>query len=233
MRGRRDSDSRSIRVNNNDHGEVKNHSRRWRFRPARHPEHCFGFGGHRVSTVSPRPRRQVTFAVLAAGVAAYTLLQSLVIPVLTGLESELHTTQSGVTWVLTANLLSASIFTPIMGRIGDVRGKKRIFMVTLAALAVGSLLAAIAPNLGVMIIARVIQGIGGGVLPLAFGIVRDEFPRERITGAVGTMAALSAAAGGLGIFLAGPIVGALGYHWLFWIPMIILVFAAEIAWIVR
>jgi EmrB/QacA subfamily drug resistance transporter len=125
-----------------------------------------------------------------------------------------------VTWVLTANLLSASVFTPIMGRIGDVRGKKRIFMVTLAALAVGSLLAAIAPNLGVMIIARVIQGIGGGVLPLAFGIVRDEFPRERITGAVSTMAALSAAAGGLGIFLAGPIVDALGYHWLFWIPMI-------------
>jgi EmrB/QacA subfamily drug resistance transporter len=173
-----------------------------------------------MSTVSPRPRRQVTFAVLAAGVATYTLLQSLVIPVLTGLESELHTTQSGVTWVLTANLLSASIFTPIMGRIGDVRGKKRIFMVTLGALAVGSLLAALAGNLWVMIIARVIQGIGGGVLPLSFGIVRDEFPHERISGAVGTMAALSAAAGGLGIFLAGPIVDALGYHWLFWIPMI-------------
>jgi hypothetical protein len=81
--GRRDSDSRSIRVNDNDHGEVKNHGRSRRFRPAGHPEHCFRFGKHRMSTVSPRPRHQVTFAVLAAGVAAYTLLQSLVIPVLT------------------------------------------------------------------------------------------------------------------------------------------------------
>jgi len=176
-----------------------------------------------MSSVSIRPRYQVSFAVLAAGVAAYTMLQSLVIPVLTGLEGELHTTQSGVTWVLTANLLSASIFTPIMGRIGDVRGKKRVFMVTLVALAVGSLVAAIAPNIWVMIIARVVQGIGGGVLPLTFAIVRDEFPRDKITGAVSTMAALAAAAGGLGIFLAGPIVEAFGYHWLFWIPLIMMV----------
>lgn len=65
------------------------------------------------------PRHQVTFVVLAAGVAAYTMVQALVIPVLTQIQGELHTTQSGVTWVLTANLLSASIFTPIMGRIGD------------------------------------------------------------------------------------------------------------------
>jgi EmrB/QacA subfamily drug resistance transporter len=176
-----------------------------------------------MSSVATRSRYQVTFAVLAAGVAAYTMLQSLVIPVLTGLEGELHTSQNDVTWVLTANLLSASIFTPIMGRIGDVRGKKRVFMVTLVALVIGSLVAAIAPNIWVMIVARVVQGIGGGVLPLTFAIVRDEFPREKVTGAISTMAALAAAAGGLGIFLAGPIVEAFGYHWLFWIPLIMMI----------
>lgn len=174
-------------------------------------------------------RTRVTFAVLAFGVAAYTLLQSLVIPVLAGLQGELHTTQSAVTWVLTANLLAASIFTPIMGRIGDVRGKKRVFVISLVVLAAGSLLAAVATSLPLMIVARVIQGIGGGVLPLAFGILRDEFPREKLTGAVGTIAALSAAAGGVGIFLAGPIVDALGYHWLFWIPLILLAAAAIVA----
>jgi EmrB/QacA subfamily drug resistance transporter len=182
-----------------------------------------------MTEADPRPRYQATFTVLAAGVAAYTLLQALVIPVLTELQHELHTTQSAVTWVLTANLLSASIFTPIMGRIGDAHGKKRVFLVTLGALILGSLIAAVAPNLWVMIIARVIQGIGGGVLPLSFGIVRDEFPREKITGAVGTVAALAAAAGGLGIFLAGPIVDALGYHWLFWLPLIMLIVAGVAA----
>jgi EmrB/QacA subfamily drug resistance transporter len=151
-----------------------------------------------------------------------------VTPVLSTIEAELHTTQATVTWVLTAYLLSASIFTPILGRIGDMVGKERMFVATLVALALGSLLAALATSISVMILARVIQGVGGGVLPLAFGIIRDEFPREKVAGAVGTIAALIAVGGGLGIVLAGPIVDLLDYHWLFWIPLI-MVSAAAIA----
>jgi EmrB/QacA subfamily drug resistance transporter len=179
--------------------------------------------------VRRRAHHQVTFALLALGVAAYALLQSLVIPVLTTVQHELHTTQAAVTWVLTAYLLSASIMTPILGRVGDMIGKKRVFVATLAALAAGSLLAALAPSIAVMIVARVIQGAGGGMLPLAFGIIRDEFPREKVTGAVGVLASLVAAGGGLGIVLAGPIVNALNYHWLFWLPMIITIIAAVCA----
>jgi EmrB/QacA subfamily drug resistance transporter len=171
----------------------------------------------------------VTFAVLAMGVAAFALLQSLVIPVLTTVQHELHTTQSAVTWVLTAYLLSASIMTPILGRVGDMTGKKRVFVATLVALAVGSLLAAVAPSIGVLIVARVIQGFGGGMLPVAFGIIRDEFPAEKVAGAVGVIAALTAVGAGLGIVLAGPIVEALDYHWLFWLPLILTVAAAVAA----
>jgi EmrB/QacA subfamily drug resistance transporter len=173
-----------------------------------------------VPTAGSRVHHQVTFSVLAAGIAAYALLQSLITPVLTTVQEQLHTTQATATWALTGYLLSASIFTPIMGRIGDMRGKKRVFVVTLTALTLGSLLAALATNIDVMIVARVIQGIGGGVLPLAFGIIRDEFPRDKVTGAVGLIASLSAVGAGLGIVLAGPIIASLGFHWLFWIPMI-------------
>ncbi|HXB50901.1 MAG TPA: MFS transporter [Streptosporangiaceae bacterium] len=175
---------------------------------------------------SPRAHHQVTFAVLSAGVAAFALLQSLVIPVLTTVQHELHTTQGAATWVLTAYLLSASIMTPILGRVGDMMGKKRVFVATLLALAVGSLLAAIAPSIAVLIVARVIQGVAGGMLPVAFGIIRDEFPAEKVAGAVGILAALTAVGAGLGIVLAGPIVDALGYPWLFWLPMILTVVAA-------
>lgn len=173
-----------------------------------------------------RTHHQVTFAALSAGVAAYALLQSLVTPVLTTVQEQLHTTQSAATWVLTAYLLSASVFTPIMGRIGDMIGKKRVFVVALAALAAGSLLAALATGIGLMIFARVVQGVGGGVLPLAFGMIRDEFPREKVAGAVGLLASLTAVGAGLGIVLAGPIVDALDFHWLFWLPMIITIAAA-------
>jgi MFS family permease len=101
-----------------------------------------------------------------------------------------------------------------------------VFVAALAALAAGSVLAAVAPNLAVLIVARVIQGIGGGALPLGFGIIRDEFPAEKVAGAVGILAALTAVGGSLGIVLAGPIVDALGWRWLFWLPGILTVLAA-------
>jgi EmrB/QacA subfamily drug resistance transporter len=165
---------------------------------------------------------QATYAVLALAVGGYALLQSLVIPVLPTIQAGLHTSQNTVTWVLTAYLLSAAIFTPIMGRLGDMYGKERLLVMTLVALTVGSLLAAVASSITLMIVARVIQGIGGGVLPLSFGLIRDEFPKEKVMGAIGVIAALAAAGAGLGIVLAGPIVDALDYHWLFWIPMIVM-----------
>lgn len=185
-----------------------------------------------TSTEAPRTHYQATFAVLATAVAAYALLQSLVIPVLPTIQEGLHTTQSTVTWVLTAYLLSASIFTPIIGRLGDMYGKERMFVVAVSALAVGTLISALSSSISVMIVGRVIQGIGGGVLPLAFGVIRDEFPREKMVGAVGVIASLTAAGAGIGIVLAGPIVDALDWHWLFWIPMIVLAIAGLAAHVV-
>jgi EmrB/QacA subfamily drug resistance transporter len=200
-----------------------------RFRLLRYRKHNSVSGRVFVAAASRRAHYQVTFAVLAVGVGAFALLQSLVIPVLTTVQHELHTTQDAATWVLTAYLLSASIMTPILGRLGDMAGKKRVFVATLVALAVGSLLAAVAPSIGVMIVARVIQGVGGGMVPVAFGIIRDEFPAGKVTGAVGVLASLTAVGAGLGIVLAGPIVNALDYHWLFWLPMILTIIAAVCA----
>src|SRR5205085_11762403 len=122
-----------------------------------------------------------------------------------------------------------SVFTPIIGRIGDKVGKERMLVVALGALAIGSLLAAVAPSIGVLVAARAIQGVGGGVLPLTFGIIRDEFPRDKVPGAVGASAALLAVGGGIGLVVAGPIVDALSYHWLFWLPMTLTAAAAVAA----
>ncbi|NRQ49142.1 MFS transporter [Aeromicrobium sp. YC3-14] len=174
-----------------------------------------------VPTSTRRTHYWVTFAVLAVSVASYTLMQSLTIPVLSEIEQEMNTDQSTVTWVLTAYLLSASVFTPIVGRLGDAFGKQRMLVLSLVALSVGSLLAALAPSIGVLILARVIQGVGGGVLPLAFGIIRDEFPHHKVGSAVSVVSSLLAVGFGAGIVLAGPISSGLGYHWLFWLPFIV------------
>lgn len=179
-----------------------------------------------------RSHYQLTFGVLAVATASFALLQSLVTPVLAEIQVDLHTDQTTVTWVLTAYLLSASVFTPIIGRVGDKVGKERMLVVVLVGLAVGSIIAALATSIGPMIVARVIQGVGGGVLPLAFGIIRDEFPEKKIPTAVGTIASLTAVGGGVGIVLAGPIVNVLDYHWLFWLPGIVTAIAAVAAYVI-
>ena len=160
------------------------------------------------------------FGVLTVSMLSLTMLQSLVVPVLPALQQEFGTSPSLITWTLTAWLLSAAIATPILGRVGDMVGKRRTLLAVLAALAIGTLISATAPTIGVLLIGRVIQGLGGAMFPLAFGIVRDNLPAARVPGAIGALSAVIAVGSGLGTVLAGPIVEGLGWRWLFWIPLI-------------
>src|SRR5689334_16578898 len=173
-----------------------------------------------------RQHHNVTFALLAVAAVAYALLQSLVAPVLLTIQHDLDTTTTGAAWILTAYLLSASVVTPIAGRLGDMFGKKRALVTVLVILALGTALAGLATSIGVMIVARVIQGAGGAVFPLAFAIIRDEFPIERVPHGIALISAIMGIGGGLGIVLAGPIVEHFSYHWLFWFPLIAVVGAA-------
>src|SRR3954464_6377599 len=177
---------------------------------------------------SPSPR--VILAVLSLGGIAYSLLQSLVVPALPQIQESLHTTESAVGWVLTAFLLSASVATPIVGRLGDMYGKERLLMIVLLMLGLGTLISAIASSLWLMILGRVIQGAGGGIFPLAFSIIRDEFPNERVPGAIGLVSSLLGIGGGAGVVFAGVVTEHLSYHWLFWFPLGVILATAYLTW---
>jgi EmrB/QacA subfamily drug resistance transporter len=172
-----------------------------------------------------RQHHNLTFAVLALAGCTFALLQSLVAPALPEIQRDLHTTPTAVAWVLTAYLLSASILTPIIGRLGDMFGKEHTMVASLVVLGVGTLVAALASSIELLIAARVIQGAGGAVFPLAFGIIRDEFPRDRVARGIAFLSALMGIGGGAGIILAGPIVDTFSYHWLFWFPLMAVVLA--------
>jgi EmrB/QacA subfamily drug resistance transporter len=178
-----------------------------------------------MTAETDRLHPSLTFAVLALGAISYALLQSLVAPALPDIQHALHTSENSVSWILTAYLLSASVATPLIGRLGDMYGKERLLMIVLLLLSAGTLVSALASSLPLMLVGRVIQGAAGGIFPLAFGIIRDEFPRERVAAAIGLMSALLGVGGGAGVVLAGPIVDHLSFHYLFWLPLIPVVVA--------
>jgi MFS family permease len=182
------------------------------------------------SPTTNRTHPTVILVVLSLAGIAYAMLSSSVVPALPTMQRALHTSEDGITWLLTAYLLSASVGTAILGRLGDMYGKERLLLVTLVILAAGTLLAAVSSSLGVIILARFIQGASGGIFPLAFGIVRDEFPREKVAGSIGLLSAILGVGAGIGIVLSGVIVEHLNYHWLFWIPLAATLVAIVATW---
>jgi MFS family permease len=174
----------------------------------------------------PRASYKVTFAVLALGGLAFGLLQSMVSPALPVLQHRLHSSESSTAWLLTAYLLSGSVATPVVGRLGDIHGKQRVLVAVLSVLALGTVISAVATSLGVMVTGRVIQGVGEGMFPLAFGIINDEFPREHVAAGLGLTSAILGIGAGAGVVLSGVIVQHMSYHFLFWLPLIAVVAAA-------
>lgn len=172
-----------------------------------------------------RPNSALITFYLALGGLSFAVLQSLVAPALSTIGHDLGAATGDVSWILTAYLLSASVLTPIFARLGDMVGKRRILIVVLSLLLVGTLLAALAPNLGVLIVARALQGAAGAVMPLSIGIVRDELPGEKVSVTIGLLSAIFGIGAGVGILAAGPIVENLDWHWLFWLPLGLIVIA--------
>lgn len=172
-----------------------------------------------------KPNTTLLVVYLALGGLAYAVLQSLVAPALSTIGRDLDVSTSSVSWLITAYLLSASVLTPIFGKLGDMKGKRRILIVVMGLLLVGTVIAGLAPNLGVLIVARIFQGAAGAVLPLSIGIVRDELPKERVSVTIGILSGIFGIGAGVGIVAAGPIVQHLNYHWLFWFPLVLIVIA--------
>src|SRR2546425_3930519 len=162
-----------------------------------------------------RQHYNVTLAILAIAGTAFALQQTMVVPALPALQRELHTTATWVVWVLTVFLLVASVATPLLGKLGDQYGKERLLVISLALFLLGSIGAAAAWNIWALIAWRAVQGAGAAVFPLSYGIIRDEFPREKVGVGIGLISAVFGIGGGFGIVLSGVIVDNMSWRWLF------------------
>jgi EmrB/QacA subfamily drug resistance transporter len=169
------------------------------------------------SAPHPRQHHNLTLAILVFAGIAFALQQTMVIPALPVLKDEFDTSTAWATWLLTGFLLSASVATPLLGKLGDQHGKERLLVISLSLFLVGSLGAALAPSIAWLIAARVVQGAGGAVFPLSFAIIKDEFPPEKVGPAVGAVSAVFAIGGGLGLVLSGLLIDHLSWRWIFWV----------------
>jgi EmrB/QacA subfamily drug resistance transporter len=167
-----------------------------------------------------RQHHNITLAVLLTGALAYALSQTMIAPALPAIQDELSASTTTVTFALTGYLLTASIATPIVGRLGDMFGKERMLVITLIVFGLGSLVSAVSHSIALLILGRAIQGMGGAVFPLSFGIIRDEFPREKVATGIGLISATFGIGGGAGLVLSGLIVDHLAYEWIFWLALI-------------
>src|SRR6185436_11892112 len=143
-------------------------------------------------------------------------------PALPEIQREYGADPASAAWILTGYLLAASVATPIVGKLGDLFGRGKVLTYVLLTFAAGSVVCALAGSLGVLVIGRVIQGVGGGIFPLAFGIIRETFPPERVPTAIGGISATFGIGGGVGLVIAGVIVEALDASWLFWLGLMAL-----------
>ena len=157
----------------------------------------------------------VTLALLTVAGVSFAVMQTLVIPALPFFAREFHASATSVTWIATGFLLSSSVLTPILGKLGDAYGKKRMLVISLGIFGLASLGAAAAWSLASLVVFRVIQGAGAAVFPLSFGIIRDEFPPEKIGLGIGTVSSVFGVGGGVGLVLSGVIIEHLTWEWLF------------------
>jgi MFS family permease len=158
---------------------------------------------------------------LVLSVLAFSLVQTSVVPILPTLQKDLHVAGSGITWLMTANLLSAAVFTPLLARIGDLRGRKPVLVIAIAGVLAGGVLGGIGGSFQLLLVARVLAGTGGAILPLAVAVVRDELPREKVTGGVALISASLGIGSGLGLVATGAVVQHFDYQAVFWMGAVL------------
>ncbi|MFC9958691.1 MFS transporter [Streptomyces nigra] len=160
---------------------------------------------------------RLTVPVLAYGGILMALMQTVVVPLLPDLPALTGASPGAVSWMVTATLLSGAVLTPVLGRAGDMYGKRRVLMAALTLMTAGSVLCALSSDIRVLIAARTLSGAAAAVVPLSISILRDELPPARRGSAVALMSSTVGIGAALGLPLAALIVQYADWHTMFWV----------------
>jgi MFS family permease len=169
--------------------------------------------------VRPAVHPRLILGALAFCGVLVSISQTIVVPLLPELPQITHSPAADVSWLITITLLTGAVFTPLLGRAGDMYGKRRVLLIALSSMIVGSLLCASSSNLTVLIVGRAFQGAAVAVVPLGISILRDELPPRRVIPSIAIMSSTLGIGAAFGIPAATLVVQYANWHTMFWINL--------------
>src|SRR6266581_1742629 len=170
----------------------------------------------------------MTLAILGSTVLITMYGETMLLPAIRDIISDFHISYSTSFWILTAYLISGAVATPIAGKLSDIYGRKKMVVIILIIYIIGISAGGLSTNISFLLIARVIQGIGISMFPIAFGIIRDQLPKDKLAIGVGIFSSMFAAGSVVGLAVGGSIINNFGWHATF----LSIVPVAIILWIV-
>jgi MFS family permease len=154
----------------------------------------------------------ITLAILGSTILITMYGETMLLPAIRDIISDFHISYSTSSWILTAYLISAAVATPIAGKLSDIYGRKKMVVIILIIYIIGISAGGVSTNISFLLTARVIQGIGVSMFPIAFGIIRDQLPKEKLAIGVGVFSSMFAAGSVVGLAVGGTIIQSFGWH---------------------
>jgi MFS family permease len=166
----------------------------------------------------------ISLAILGSSILITMYGETMLLPAIPDIITEFNISYNTASWILTAYLIAGAVMTPIAGKLSDIYGRKKMVLIIMIIYIIGISLGGLSSNITILIISRVIQGIGISMFPISFGIVRDQFPPEKLAIGVGTFSAMFAAGSVVGLAIGGSIIQYFGWRNTFFsiIPIAIL-----------
>jgi len=154
----------------------------------------------------------ITLAILGSTLLITMYGETMLLPAIPDIIKEFHISYNMASWILTAYLISGAVMTPISGKLSDMYGRKKAVIIIMMIYVVGICLGGISRDINFLITVRIIQGIGVSMFPIAFGIIRDQLPPEKLAIGVGIFSSMFAAGSVIGLAAGGSIIENLGWR---------------------
>lgn len=154
----------------------------------------------------------LTLAILGSSLLITLYGETMLLPAIPDIIRDFDITYTTSSWILTAYLVSGAVMTPIAGKLSDIYGRKKMVVIIMIIYIIGIIAGGFSTSYSFLLVARIIQGIGISMFPIAFGIVRDQFPPEKLAIGVGVFSSMFAAGSVVGLGVGGTIIQTLGWR---------------------